>query len=86
MALMAQGKAPKIKVDIVTRRGNKFKTRDVSMELHHKNVPQRIGGAEVHHTNNLAALTPWEHEAVDPFRHTGSILLKVVEGLDTWVK
>jgi len=86
MALMAQGKAPRMKVKIAIKKGNKARVADIPMELHHKNIPRRTGGTEVHHPKNLDALTPWEHEAVDPFRHTGSIMLKLIEGLDTWVK
>ena len=38
-----------------------------SMELHHKNIPQREGGS--HSLDNLEALTPWEHAAKDKYRH-----------------
>ncbi len=39
---------------------------EVPQELHHKNgrkVPNP------HSSNNLEELWPWEHDAVDPFRH-----------------
>lgn len=82
LARMAQGKAPKIRAQVM-KNGQKI-TKDVSMELHHVGIPQRVGGAGVHSTSNLAILTPWRHEAVDPFRNTGETLLKIIKGVDTW--
>jgi hypothetical protein len=38
----------------------------VCKELHHK-VPQSQGGT--HHPSNLQEVWPWEHEAIDPYRH-----------------
>jgi len=52
------------------------------MELHHNQIPQRMGGLGVHAPSNLLSLTPWEHEAVDKFRHTGSRLMQIVKGVD----
>ncbi len=81
---MRAGKAPKMTVEVINRRTGKPVTKDVSMELHHVNVPQRTGGPNVHNTSNLAALTPWKHEEDDLFRHTGEDLVRVVKGLDNW--
>ncbi|WP_236183067.1 RHS repeat-associated core domain-containing protein [Pseudomonas ceruminis] len=84
MARMADGMAPRITVEVINRRTGLPQTKDVSMELHHRDIPQRIGGDGVHKTQNLDALTPWEHEAVDPFRHAGSDLVRIIRGLDIW--
>jgi len=54
------------------------------MELHHRDIPQRVGGDGVHQSSNLDSLTPWDHEAVDPFRHTGYDFSKIIKGLDIW--
>ena len=54
------------------------------MELHHKDIPQRVGGDGVHQLGNLDSLTPWEHEAVDAFRHTGYDLSRIIKGVDLW--
>lgn len=50
------------------RKGNaaRHEELDVPMELHHK-VPQRDGGS--HDADNLQEVWPWEHDAIDPFRH-----------------
>jgi hypothetical protein len=59
LARMKQGKAP---LDFNSRTG-KFESR----ELHHVN-PQRAGGSNG--PLNIRELTPDQHGAVDPFRHT----------------
>jgi len=59
LARMRQGKAP---LDFNSRTG-KFESR----ELHHV-TPQRAGGSNS--PLNLRELTPDQHGAVDPFRHT----------------
>lgn len=84
MARIAEGKAPRMEVEVVNRRTGLPETKEVSMELHHRDIPQRVGGTGVHESANLDALTPWEHELVDPFRHTGYDLSKIVRGLDIW--
>jgi hypothetical protein len=81
---MAEGKAPKITAKVMSRKTGKIKTKDFSMELHHDQIPQRVGGVGVHQSSNLLSLTPWEHEAVDSFRHTGSRLMQIVKGVDQW--
>ncbi|GHC57487.1 RHS repeat-associated core domain-containing protein [Ulvibacter litoralis] len=81
---MKEGKAPKMTVEVTNRKTGVTTTRDYSMELHHKDIPQRVGGDGVHDSSNLDALTPWEHEAVDEFRHVGSDLDEVIKGVDTW--
>lgn len=59
LELMRQGKAPKL----YNSRTDKFE----SVELHHV-VPQRAGGSNG--PLNLREVTPDQHGAIDPFRHT----------------
>ncbi|KAF0867289.1 RHS repeat domain-containing protein [Pseudomonas sp. LD120] len=79
---MAKGSAPRIQVEVL-KNGRRI-IKDVSMELHHTNIPQRVGGAGVHNSSNLTALTPWAHEAIDPFRKTGKTLIKIIKDTSTW--
>lgn len=79
---MANGSAPRMKVEVL-KSGQRI-VKNVSMELHHTNVPQRVGGANVHSTSNLTPLTPWQHEAVDPYRNTGETLLRVIKDVKLW--
>jgi len=49
-----------------------------------KDGKQRVGGPNVHGTSNLSPLTPWQHENVDPFRHTGQDLISIDNGVNLW--
>jgi RHS repeat-associated protein len=82
LARMVQGKAPRLEAQVMKK--GKLVTKEVSMELHHKNIPQRVGGAGVHNASNLKAVTPWQHEAQDVFRNTGETLVKITKGVDVW--
>ena len=82
--LMKDGKAPKIEVEVRNRKTGDIETKEVSMELHHRDIPQRDGSAGVHDPKNLDKVTPWEHEARDPYRHTGSDLLRIIKDLGVW--
>ncbi|PWB30653.1 type IV secretion protein Rhs, partial [Pseudomonas sp. SDI] len=84
IARMTLGKAPKFTAKVASRKTGAEKIRDFPLELHHSSVPQRFGGAGVHKISNLEIVTPWEHEAVDAFRHTGHELIKIIRGIDTW--
>ncbi|MDO4227657.1 RHS repeat-associated core domain-containing protein, partial [Neisseria sp.] len=79
---MEEGKAPRIRVRIRTKRG--IEERNVSLELHHTYLPQRLGSNKAHESWNLSIVTPWGHAAMDPFRHTGSVLLKILKGTSSW--
>ena len=71
---MKEGKAPQIEVTVRNKATGNIDTKIASMELHHKD-PQRNGGSN--NASNLDALNPWEHDDIDPYRHTGSDLLKI---------
>lgn len=71
-------------VEVISRKTDKISIKEYSLELHHNDIPQRVGGDGVHDSSNLLALTPWEHEAADQFRHVGADLIRVVKGVDLW--
>ena len=79
---MTQGDAPKLQAEVL--KDGKRVIKDVSMELHHTNIPQRMGGPNVHNPGNLTPLTPWQHEVVDQFRNTGETLLRIIKGVNIW--
>lgn len=56
LALMRKGRAPLVELN-----GNFY-----SMELHHI-IARRDGGSNAY--SNLIRVAPWEHSAIDPFRH-----------------
>ena len=79
---MEMGKAARITAQVL--KGEEKIIKDVSIELHHFETPQRIGGDNVHNVSNLKNLTPWAHEAVDKFRHTGEELIQIIKGIESW--
>ena len=81
---MPEGKAPRMTVEVTNRTTGVTSIRDYSLELHHVGIPQRVGGTGVHNPSNLSIVDPWQHELVDPFRHVGSDLDKVIKGVDIW--
>lgn len=81
---MNQGKAPQVKAKVLIRKTGQVVTKDVSIELHHATIPQRVGGAGVYNKSNLQALTPWDHEAIDPYRNTGEKLIKIIDDIGSW--
>ncbi len=78
---MKDGKAPQMQVKVRNKNTGKIETKTVSMELHHK-TPQRLGGSN--EASNLDALDPWDHEAVDRHRHTGSKKLEIISDVGTF--
>jgi RHS repeat-associated protein len=81
---MQDGLAPKINATVINNKTGAITTQDYSMELHHTNIPQRVGGTGVHSVNNLSSLTPWQHEAVDPYRNTGNTLVSINQNVGSW--
>ncbi|EWH11458.1 YD repeat-containing protein [Cellulophaga geojensis KL-A] len=81
---MLKGKAPKMKVKIFHHKTQTFKTKNVSMELHHTSLPQRGAGDVAHQSWNLTKATPWGHASMDPYRHTGYDLVKIIKGTNSW--
>lgn len=44
MVRMTRGQVSKIKVEVVNRKALEISEKNVSMELHHNQIPQRNGG------------------------------------------
>lgn len=66
--LMNNGKVPKGKAVVRVRETGEVKTIKVSKELHHTNGRT---GPDPHRFSNLEEVWPWEHAAIDRYRHTG---------------
>ena len=81
---MTDGRAPRMTVEVTNRKTGVTSVKDYSLELHHTDVPQRVGGEGVHDSSNLTIYDPWEHEIADEFRHVGSDLDEVIKGVDIW--
>lgn len=56
---MARGLAPKMKVKVFNLKEGVYEIKDVSMEIHHKYLPQRGGSQKAHEIWNLENATPW---------------------------
>jgi RHS repeat-associated protein len=81
---MARGLAPMMRAKVLSTSKREDEIIDVPAELHHVNIPQRIGGAGVHSTQNLKIVTRWEHAEIDIYRHTGSTLKKTLNHFRSW--
>lgn len=77
---MKKGLAPQMKVEVWSYKRQQFEIKNVSMELEHTHLKQRGGSLKAHEEWNLTKTTPWGHEAMDPYRHTGYSLERVIEG------
>jgi len=76
---MSVGRAPRMRVEVRSRADRTItETRDVSLELHHTYLTQRGGAGVANDAWNLTRATPWAHEAMDPFRHVGWDLMRVL--------
>jgi len=94
IARMLNGQAPRMRITVKYRdtprnrarnRVGNISTRDVSIELNHQYIPQRSGSTGVAHESwNLQPATPWGHESMDPFRHTGWDLVRIDKTTATW--
>lgn len=81
---MEKGKAPRMTIQVLNPKTGKISVKDVSMELHHKFLPQRGGGQAENKAWNLTKATPWGHASMDSYRHTGYKLIKVIKGTNSW--
>ena len=84
IARMKKGKAPKMEilVYIDDEMGNEI--REVTMELHHRALPQRLKTSKVNELWNLTPTTPWGHASMDPYRYIEYELKKVLKGVNSW--
>ena len=83
MSRMRLGLAPKIQVREYHFRTGKIRVRNVSLELNHRHWPQR-DGKYIDIPFNLEKVTPWEHAAKDPYRHTGSDLIEILQNIGNY--
>jgi len=81
---MKDGLAPKMRVEVFNYKKRKFEIKDVSMEIHHRSLPQRGGTPKANEPWNLEKATPWGHEEMDPYRHTGYQLIRIIKGANSW--
>ncbi|WP_404935971.1 RHS repeat domain-containing protein [Providencia stuartii] len=84
LARMNDGLAPKMKIEVFNHKKQKVEIKDVSMEIHHRNLPQRSGTPKANERWNIEKTTPWGHESMDPYRHTGYDLLRIIKGINSW--
>lgn len=73
-----------IEAEVIRRRTGAGSTVDLPFELYHATIPQRAEGAGVHNTANLLKVTPWQHEAIDPYRHVGYDLVQITKDIGKW--
>ncbi|MCD0476268.1 DUF6531 domain-containing protein [Flavobacterium sp. EDS] len=76
-----EGNSPQIKVIVEDKLGNRS-TKYVSMELEHTHLKQRGGSLKAHESWNLTEANPWGHASMDKYRHVGTKLIKILEGLN----
>ncbi|QNQ22630.1 hypothetical protein HF650_01490 [Kosakonia sp. SMBL-WEM22] len=81
---MVGGRAPKFTARVKVIKTGKIEIRDIPYELHHKNIPQRQGGPNVHAKNNLDEVDPWQHQEVDKYRHSGMEFIELITGVSSW--
>ncbi|ECE6155105.1 hypothetical protein DPK65_23595 [Salmonella enterica subsp. enterica] len=81
---MIEGKAPRMKIEVFNYKTGKLEVKDVSMEIHHRSLSQRGGSPKANEQWNLEKATPWGHEAMDPYRHTGYRLERIILGPNSW--
>lgn len=81
---MRNGNAPQFTAIVSNRKTGRVETRTYTLELHHRDIPQRIGGEGVHDSTNLDIVTPWQHEDVDSYRHVGYDLIRIVQWIDVY--
>ncbi|AMB87161.1 hypothetical protein AWM79_18385 [Pseudomonas agarici] len=55
-----------------------------SAGLNHQYIPQRAGSKVAHEDWNLTKATPWGHESMDKYRHTGWDLVTVIKTTGQW--
>jgi RHS repeat-associated protein len=81
---MASGSAPRITAKVKSNKTGKITVKDISYELHHTDIPQRLGGKNIHTNSNLTEVDPWQHAAVDAYRKVGYELIEVIKGVGSW--
>jgi len=81
---MIEGDAPRIKVQMRNRKTGQLKVDDIPLELHHRDLPQRMQSTKQNESWNLELVTRWAHEGMDEYRHAGWDLVKIINGPNSW--
>ena len=81
---MAEGKAPLMIAQYRVVKTGEIRTGPIAIELHHTYLPQRCGSNKAHQDWNLTEATPWGHQGMDPYRNTGTELLKILKGTNSF--
>ena len=69
IGLMRAGYAPKARVLVRNRKTGEYSVEVVTLEIHHNRGGRGIQGFD--EPIDLREVWPWEHEQIDPNRHTG---------------
>jgi hypothetical protein len=77
---MLEGLAPRVLAEVTSNKTGITSIREISLELHHRTLPQRLNTPTANEAWNLEAVYPWSHQDLDPYRHTGYRLDRIVEG------
>jgi hypothetical protein len=81
---MVEGLAPKVRAEVTSNKTGLTTTREISMELHHRSLPQRFRTPTANEPWNLEPVYPWSHQGMDPFRHTGYQLERIINGTNSF--
>lgn len=76
---MKRGLAPQMKVKVWSHKREQFEIKNVSMELEHTHLKQRGGSLKAHQEWNLTKTTPWGHDSMDAYRHTGYDVKQIIK-------
>ena len=79
-----EGKAPMMRVVIRREFDVVPKAKDISMELHHWALPQRLKTPKANELLNLIPITPWGHASMDSCRHIKYKLDRIIKGIKIW--
>ncbi|MBC8217421.1 MAG: RHS repeat-associated core domain-containing protein [Planctomycetes bacterium] len=84
IARMLEGNAPRMRAEVYVRKLGRTVVRDISVEFHHLRFPQRSGSGLANELWNIVPATPWAHEAMDSYRHTGYDLIRILAGTNSF--
>jgi RHS repeat-associated protein len=81
---MVEGLAPRVRAEVTSNKTGLTTVREISMELHHRSLPQRFRTPTANEAWNLEPVYPWSHQGMDPFRHTGYRLERIINGTNSF--
>ncbi|WP_346048557.1 hypothetical protein, partial [Ihuprevotella massiliensis] len=83
IARMKKGKAPMMRV-VISKFNVGLEAKDISMELHHWALPQRLKTPKANELWNLIPATPWGHASMDSYKYINYKLYKIIKSVKTW--